>query len=193
MSWAATQALTTPIKVVTALARVLEAFYQNSMAQGDTNPAKQLVLWSQQDPTQNKRVRMCERESGTTTLLVAPLQAWAWATQMGMREYAGQTTMDTTTSTATESAVKHDKVDVPVHLWDNQIAFLLNLSKLTEAHRKAFNLLRQTMPRRWQRNMATSWKQWWLTNQYTIQQKRTRPLRTNTNSRNRGLSACLSR
>ena len=72
------------------------------------------------------------------------------------------------TTTASEKAVKHDKAAVPTELWDDRVRYLLDIVELTDGHRKAFNLLRSVMLRRWRRNVVRSWISWWNTNHYQL-------------------------
>ncbi|KAL7565772.1 hypothetical protein ACA910_010210 [Epithemia clementina (nom. ined.)] len=65
------------------------------------------------------------------------------------------------TSPAVELAVKHDKAEVPTHLWDERVAYLLGLDLLQEVHHWAFRTVRTAMLRRWKRNVCRSWRDWW--------------------------------
>ncbi|KAL7580181.1 hypothetical protein ACA910_012932 [Epithemia clementina (nom. ined.)] len=84
---------------------------------------------------------------------------WAMVTAERMRAYSKQDNIEGTT--ATESAVKRDDAEVPTHLWDSRMLYLLNSRALTRQHRQAFDLLRQVMWQRWRRNVLVSWRRWW--------------------------------
>ena len=74
------------------------------------------------------------------------------------------------TTTASEKAVKHDKAAVPTELWDDRVRYLLDIVELTDRDRKAFNLLRMAMLRRWRRNVVRSWISWWNENHYQLKE-----------------------
>ncbi|KAL7558157.1 hypothetical protein ACA910_016212 [Epithemia clementina (nom. ined.)] len=63
--------------------------------------------------------------------------------------------------TATESAVQHSNAAVPEHLWNDRVAFLLDIDELETRHTSAFTLLQRAMLHRWQSKVHQSWVTWW--------------------------------
>ncbi|KAL7576485.1 hypothetical protein ACA910_017989 [Epithemia clementina (nom. ined.)] len=92
---------------------------------------------------------------------------WAGQARIKMARYTPPVYL---ISTATEKAVKHDKAAVPTHLWDARVAFLLGIMKPGFFHRRAFNLLQETMLRRWQQNVRRSWEVWWESHHFMVQE-----------------------
>ncbi|KAL7574612.1 hypothetical protein ACA910_002965 [Epithemia clementina (nom. ined.)] len=70
-------------------------------------------------------------------------------------------------TTAAEKATKRDDAEVPEHLWNYRIAYLLGTKALDPSQQKALNLLRTTMLLRWKKNVLNSWRKWWSTTRMT--------------------------
>ncbi|KAL7555436.1 hypothetical protein ACA910_008056 [Epithemia clementina (nom. ined.)] len=187
MSLAVVRGLTAPIKITTAVARVIKAHYQTVMRRGEMGLSKRRANEDNTFIHLSKRQHTVEGSTPSPVFGPDPTQGWAWATQQQMKNFEGPKNLEITTSTATKSVVKHDKADVPVHLWDDRVAFILSLDAITPKHQNAFNLLQQAMLNRWRRNVIGSWKHWWCKYQTAIQQNKPSYHKL---IRRRGITAC---
>jgi len=68
-------------------------------------------------------------------------------------------------------AVKSDDAAIPVHLWDDRIAFLLGTQSLDDAAHQAVNLLHRAQLHWWKHNIHSSWWAWWWENHHNIKRR----------------------
>jgi hypothetical protein len=64
-------------------------------------------------------------------------------------------------TTNSDSAAKADNSAVPVFLWDDRLAFLLNKDSLSPREIKAIGTLRRSLHACWVKRVSSSWWKWW--------------------------------
>jgi hypothetical protein len=101
--------------------------------------------------TQNKCPQLVEKQIGTSIVGTESMRIW-WEGNTNTLAHLTNSRMSSyippVTTTITEQAVKSDSADVPIHLWDDRIAFLLGVSSLSQTQALACILLRQVILRR---------------------------------------------
>ncbi|KAL7571689.1 hypothetical protein ACA910_011216 [Epithemia clementina (nom. ined.)] len=133
--------LTTPVKVAAALGRCILSAIRRSHADGkrprapdlhDTEPENNA---GQPGPVpRKKRRRQTTEEAHEETL------AYTGQAVTRMQGYKPAPDLE---DTATKSAVKNNKAEAPVYLWNDWVCYLLNLDVLGPHHLRAFDLLRR--------------------------------------------------
>ncbi|KAL7569735.1 hypothetical protein ACA910_005683 [Epithemia clementina (nom. ined.)] len=161
MSWGIVRALASLVKEPTALAHTLKALMQSQMLRPDNAAKRAEDATDMPPPPPAKRHQAHPVECFPETLIQGrhrtsiAHQHWAWLSNMRMATYQPPEQTEANT-TATKSAVKHDKAGVPIHLWNDRVAYLLGINTLTKQHCRAFDLLRRVMLRQWRRNVQHS-------------------------------------
>ncbi|KAL7570983.1 hypothetical protein ACA910_002607 [Epithemia clementina (nom. ined.)] len=64
-----------------------------------------------------------------------------------------------------EKAAKNDDAEVPVELWNERIAYLLDAVLLSEQQNKAAELLCCRILSQWRQSVCRSWRRWWTQSQ----------------------------
>ncbi|KAL7580679.1 hypothetical protein ACA910_002191 [Epithemia clementina (nom. ined.)] len=167
--------LTSPVKIVTAVARCIREFlitrehllrgtvkrsWASTNLVSEVHPAHvPSIVHTRTAKRAKKNTVGIEVKNASTESQAGEHIAWGELTRIRMQDYSIRDWLNK--STATESAVKCDDAEVPTHLWDYRIFFLLGESQLQTKHTRAFKTLRYAMWKRWRQNVLTSWKIWW--------------------------------
>jgi hypothetical protein len=123
-----------PVKIVSSLAQCCRIFF--SLGGGGISRHLKRATMSDMSlgGTQNKHPRLTQEEKVVIPIGVESMRIW-WEGNTATLAHLSKSHMSSytppVTTTITELAVKSDSADVPIHLWDNQIAFLLGVPTLT--------------------------------------------------------------
>ncbi|KAL7559944.1 hypothetical protein ACA910_008266 [Epithemia clementina (nom. ined.)] len=153
--------LTALVKTAGALGQYVCRFIPQTAASCPTNESKRRIASLQ---TSNaKRQRVDERtnsDEGDPREERTNKNNWAYLSRIRMADFSlSHYDFD---STAEEKAVKNDKAEVPIQLWDFRIAFLLGVEELSLTQIRAIELLRRAVLQKWKRDLVLSWgMKWW--------------------------------
>ncbi|KAL7581014.1 hypothetical protein ACA910_005823 [Epithemia clementina (nom. ined.)] len=166
--------LTHPVKVAVVLGRCVRRYF--TALDNFANPRNKHVreTSSIDDQAETRLLKRCKfnvridrvtRGEGKTATMTTIHHAIS--KMQGYQQHC----LDIASTMATESAVKHDKADVPTYLWDQRVAYLLDIAMIEPVHLRAFDLLRRLLLRRWRRNVLRSWTAWHAAAQPHIQRE----------------------
>ncbi|KAL7576183.1 hypothetical protein ACA910_004836 [Epithemia clementina (nom. ined.)] len=137
-----------PVKIATVLGRCFWHFMHK--VQSSNKQLRQECKSSNDTLTHEASFKVVTKKARIDEdVIAAPNSAIAcmdppWRQMIGFQ----QIIREEVESTATESAVKHDKASIPIHLWNDRLAFLLNIVTLEQRHLQAFDMLRKVMMRK---------------------------------------------
>ncbi|KAL7556348.1 hypothetical protein ACA910_006152 [Epithemia clementina (nom. ined.)] len=153
---AVARALTAPVKVADALGNhicrfvLLMAKTTNGATSKRTSPLYEM--------RPSKRVHDSDGDFNRTATVVQS-SSWAYQSRVRFATFSlGTYELD---STVVKKGAKNDDAEVPTHLWDFRIVFLLGVDPLLPTQLKAAGTLRKVILRRWKHNVLLSWGEWW--------------------------------
>ncbi|KAL7575180.1 hypothetical protein ACA910_018670 [Epithemia clementina (nom. ined.)] len=166
------QNIETPVKVAASLGRCLRACLRVLDTPGIKRHCDVEDPLSQSgQEIAGDEGRECVGKKQRTQDIAAPDEVLRY--NPGYARMDGYTLRVDMEDTSTKSAVKHDHAEVPTHLWNDRVQYLLGIQNLSAVHLWAFDMMRAAMLRRWRRNVVTLWHDWWSTHSEAI--KRNEP------------------
>ncbi|KAL7576360.1 hypothetical protein ACA910_018172 [Epithemia clementina (nom. ined.)] len=145
--------ITLPVKMADIMSHYLRKFLNQTACVKPSSSSKRTSSDLQGDRPKRQRLANTEPTSG-------PEDEKSWTHQGRIRLANFSLSNYKFDSTAAEKAVKDNKAEVPIQIWDYRAAFLLDVKELLSTQMRALDLLRRLSLRRWKRNVVRSWSTW---------------------------------
>ncbi|KAL7561660.1 hypothetical protein ACA910_018550 [Epithemia clementina (nom. ined.)] len=161
---AANHALTMSVKIADYLAQRVHNFLATVLVSANlVQPGEKHLLQTVEGDDAfergSKRPRVAGQINQELCSEQPPVMSWATLTIERMKTFLLSNYHSG--STVVEKAAKNDDAEVPVHLWDFRIAFLMGVRRLEPREQRAVATLRNLLVRRWKWSVFRSWNKWW--------------------------------
>ena len=105
----------------------------------------------------------------TPTTVAGSADSGVTLASLTKQRFAGYIPSSSIHGVVSEKAAKADDASVPIHLWDDRVAYLMEWTPEQLAAKNHFvNFWRRKMHKKWCHKVIDSWLAWWKTNATAI-------------------------